>query len=149
MGYLVDCFYAAGALNVQLVATVTKKNRPGYLLLIDSEQSQLDQIYDTIVKECGSSGWHKIGTEHFYVAVTKVTREIQVHLGKSSFQFTVSAKQIVDNGKNFRPEFEDCKRLKEKIMRDFQTDIPLMTIYKWVEKMFSNNSDNNFIIEEA
>ena len=42
MGSVIEYLYDAGACNVQVIPTITKKNRPGYLFLIDVKSGSLE-----------------------------------------------------------------------------------------------------------
>ena len=45
-GYLIEEIYAAGAGNVQLIPSLTKKGRPGYILFIDVSQRSCIMLHD-------------------------------------------------------------------------------------------------------
>ena len=64
IGDLIESFYSAGAKNVQVISTITKKNRPAYMIVVDGNEASADEIERVIVEECGSSGWHRISTKH-------------------------------------------------------------------------------------
>ena len=49
MGSIFDMFYSTGALNVQCLQTITKKNRPGNIFLIDvlpEKAESMEDIYE-------------------------------------------------------------------------------------------------------
>jgi uncharacterized protein (DUF111 family) len=142
LGYLIDCFYKAGAKNVQIIPSITKKNRPGNIILIDINPDNLDSVEEIIVKESGSSGWHRIDTRHCYVPVDKIYREITIFIEDQSFVFTVSGKLVNNNEKYIRPEFDDCKLLKEVLLTDYNKDIPFIEIYTAISNVFSDTKIN-------
>ena len=56
LGGVIDSFYAAGAKNVQIISSITKKNRPSYIILIDGNENSAEKIENVIINECGSYG---------------------------------------------------------------------------------------------
>ena len=64
-----DHLYQAGAKNVQIMNTITKKNRPGYLYVIDCDEQSVGSIEDILITEIGTTGWHRINSEHCYTDV--------------------------------------------------------------------------------
>ncbi len=113
LGHIIDCFYEAGAKNVQIVNSMTKKNRPSYLIFIDGTKAEAAEIERVILEECGSSGWHRIDTCHRHTKVSVLTREIKVRTEKGAYDFTARGKVIHGDAKNIRPEYDDCVKLKE------------------------------------
>ena len=87
LGGVIDSFYAAGAKNVQIISSITKKNRPSYIILIDGSESSAEKIENVIINECGSYGWHRISTDHRHTSVSIITKEIEVVLESGSFCF--------------------------------------------------------------
>lgn len=129
IGSIFDYLYQAGALNVQCLHTVTKKNRPGNVFLIDTPSEKADTIEKIIVNELDSTGWHRIETDHRHVPVETIYREIEVVQGICTFTFEVKGKQRKGIPESVRPEHSCCKELKEKIMALSGTDVSLKQIY--------------------
>lgn len=125
LGHIIDCFYEAGAKNVQIVNSITKKNRPAYLLFIDGTKADAAKIEQIIVDECGSSGWHRIETCHRHTRVSILTKEIKVRTEKSVYDFTIRGKVIDEDIKNIRPEYDDCVKLKEMLREKEGTAFPV------------------------
>jgi len=71
----IEALYGAGARNVQVQSTVTKKNRPGLVFLIDTDPACREDVEAVILTDIGATGWHRIPTEHCYVPVDQTKRE--------------------------------------------------------------------------
>lgn len=137
IGDLIESFYSAGAKNVQVISTITKKNRPAYMIVVDGNEASADEIERVIVEECGSSGWHRISTKHRHTAVSIVEREIWVYVGEDRFVFTAKGKQIAEDLKNIRPEYESCVSLREKL-QFYKKQISIREIYARLADLFHN-----------
>lgn len=70
LGFAVDKIMELGAHNVQLVPTITKKSRPGNIIIIDAGPEQEDAIADFLAKELKVSGYHRIPTAHVFHKVS-------------------------------------------------------------------------------
>lgn len=132
-GSIFDCLYDAGARNVQCFATITKKNRPGNVFLIDVGCEAEQAVEEVIVREIGSTGWHKVVTEHRHVPTQVVSREVEIVVRACSFLFFIEAKQTKGLKDSLRAEHACCELLKEKIKSTCDTDIALRTIYTKVQ----------------
>lgn len=141
LGHIIDCFYEAGAKNVQIVNSVTKKNRPAYLIFIDGTKADAAKIERVIVDECGSSGWHKIETCHRHTRVSILTREIKIRTDKGVYDFTVRGKVIGEDVKNIRPEYDDCVKLKELLREKEGTHFPVRRLQMELTELFHNDKE--------
>ena len=68
-GESIEELYEAGALNVQIMNSITKKGRPGYLYVIDCKGRSVDAVETALVTKPGTTGWHGIQTGHCYTDV--------------------------------------------------------------------------------
>ena len=69
MGEIWGQLSSKGAKNVQLLSTLTKKGRPGQLLLIDISPEKISELEEFLVSELGVNGWHRLLTEHVHVEI--------------------------------------------------------------------------------
>lgn len=133
IGSVIEQLYLAGALNVQVISTVTKKNRPGYIFIIDLPSERTDAIERVIVRELGSTGWHKLLTDHRHVPVEKVFKDVKVIFDSYEFLFSLEGKQIKGQPESVRPEHINYVALRDKIKHISGVDISLLKIYKKVQ----------------
>lgn len=138
LGGVIDSFYAAGAKNVQIISSITKKNRPSYIILIDGNENSAEKIENVIINECGSYGWHRISTDHRHTSVSIITKEIEVVLESGSFCFAAKGKRIARDEKNIRPEYCSCLELKNELLK-YNKNIPLSRIYMELYNVFIND----------
>jgi uncharacterized protein (TIGR00299 family) protein len=114
--YLIQRILEKGALDVFLVPTQMKKNRPGTLLTIICAPDEVQDFSDFLMRETTSLGvrWridNRIKTDRHI-------REIETKYGPVRFKVATAAGKVV----NVTAEYEDCKRLA------FEKDVPLKTV---------------------
>lgn len=117
LGYCYDLLFAAGALEVFCVPIYMKKNRPGILLSVLAEESNLSAVEDVLFRETTT-----FGVRRYAVSRSKLRRKactietpwgpVQGKLGWREGQPPV-----------FSPEFEDCARIAR------QHGVPLREVY--------------------
>ncbi|MCD8250204.1 MAG: DUF111 family protein [Lachnospiraceae bacterium] len=117
LGDVIESFYQAGAKNVQILNTITKKNRPGYVVLIDGNEASSEAIEAVIVEECGSSGWHRIDTCHRHTDVFYLQKTVHIELEDGTFDFQIKGKQIADREQEIRPEYDSCDLLRKELLK--------------------------------
>lgn len=140
MGSLLNVLYDAGAKNVQIINTITKKNRPGYIMIVDSPIVKLSEIENIIVKEAGSSGWHRINTKHCYVNVSIEKKNVKVKVSDFEFDFCIEGKILMNDIETVRPEFENCLKLKN-ILLENGYNISLSKIRRSISISFLRDED--------
>ncbi|NKB69845.1 MAG: DUF111 family protein [Candidatus Latescibacteria bacterium] len=64
LGQVVQQLEAAGAANIQLVASLTKKGRPGHMLFIDLAADREDDIAVILAAELGIWGYRIVAATH-------------------------------------------------------------------------------------
>lgn len=96
LGYAVERIMARGARNVQLIPTITKKNRPGHILLIDADTSREAAIAEFMVKELKVTGYHRIDTGHVFQRVTFAKRKLSIRIKGRIRRFHCEVKLIGD-----------------------------------------------------
>ena len=113
IGSVIEYLYDAGACNVQVVSTVTKKNRPGCLFLIDVKSGSLEEVEQVLIRELSVTGWHRISTKHCHLAVEYLKKQVEFCMGQESFCMEVEGKKAYGIIETFRPEHRSCVELKE------------------------------------
>lgn len=110
-----DSLYRAGAKNVQLMNTITKKNRPGYLYIIDCDERCADSIEEVLIREIGTTGWHRINSEHCYTDVEYLKKNIDFSYEGRTITEEAACKYSPNVPEPYRIERECLEVLQEKI----------------------------------
>ena len=139
MGSIFDMLYSAGALNVQCLQTNTKKNRPGNIFIIDVLPEREDSVESIIIEELGSTGWHRLTSDHRHVPTEIIKKDLEISVGSSRFTFTAEGKLVKGNLDTARPEHRNCMELKDKIKLLTDMDFPLKVIYTKLQTALLND----------
>jgi len=127
---VLDQLTAAGAKNVNLVPSLTKKGRPGYLMYVDVPASCLAPIERLLAVELGVTGWRVLAAEHRGPAME--ARVFDVSLGlDTDVARAVPVKLILDSQTGSRVahiEHDFCVRLKQELLDSAGVDIPLRVL---------------------
>jgi len=126
LGYVLDRLYDEGALDVQITPTITKKNRPGYIIFVLSEVGSEDVLARVLMEETGTLGI-RIRPSQMRFTSEREIKKIVVSL--PGFKGTARVK-ISYSGKSrhVKAEFEDAKKIAQKI------SLPLKDVIKEIER---------------
>lgn len=145
VGQSIESLYQAGAANVQVMSTITKKNRPAYLYLIDCRLENEEKIETTIINELGTGGWHRIDTIHRYLKNQILKRKISVCTEDQDFEFMLEGKEI-ETGK-VRPEYDNVVKLKSVISEKFGQSVGFNELYNQVVSVFLDTQKMKIVIK--
>ncbi|MHA1758320.1 MAG: nickel pincer cofactor biosynthesis protein LarC [Promethearchaeota archaeon] len=118
IGHFIGELEKEDILDFQIINTITKKNRPGYLIKVYCDVDNKNQIIIKMLAELGTLGVRQILIDRFCVDRYEIKRDIQINEKKFSIQFKVS---YITNSKgvkkiiNIKPEYEDLKKISETL----------------------------------
>jgi uncharacterized protein (DUF111 family) len=95
-GYAVGRIMELGARNVQLISSITKKNRPGHIILIDTDDKHEGVIAGFLARELKISGYHRIDTSHIFQRVTLSQKNLVIRADGKRRTFRCEIKIIGD-----------------------------------------------------
>ncbi len=98
LGFAVERIMGLGAHNVQLIPTITKKNRPGHIVLIDTMAAKEEVIAEFLIKELKVTGYHRVDTTHIFPRVTYVTKKLTITTQGKTEEFQCEVKLVGDPG---------------------------------------------------
>ena len=113
IGSSIESLYDAGAHNVQVVPTITKKNRNGAIFLIDTNAKNKDAVEQAIILELRVSGWHRIRTDHRHLEVDYLKCTLPICYEGIRVNFEAEIKKSYGVETTLRPEHRSCERLKQ------------------------------------
>ncbi|MBU2548382.1 MAG: DUF111 family protein [Proteobacteria bacterium] len=136
VGYMVNQLYGWGAKNVNVIATLTKKNRPGHLILVDTGCMDKEGLLEKMARCFGTCGCHRIDTTHLYLGTRSQSISLAVRSGERLFHEEVEIKIIEDqNGVlSRRLEYESLVSLCERLEKTLGFDIPFSRLRRRLEK---------------
>ncbi len=127
IGYIINKLMVEGALDVQVIPAITKKNRPSYILSVICKDIDKEKFLSLIFSETGTLGI-RMSKERMRVVAEREIKEIKVELeGKN---FNVRVKISKDNSGNIislKAEYDDCTRISNKL------NIPLKSVERKIK----------------
>jgi uncharacterized protein (DUF111 family) len=142
LGLVVQKILGLGAMNVHIIPTITKKNRPGHILFLDiSNPAKSKKIEDFLIEELGIPGYHRLLTEHFHETTSTIERVVHAKHGDKSIQMQVKLKVIGSPSKPkfIRVEHESLVSIQREIQSEFKQVISLTALSSLVEVSVRQN----------
>jgi hypothetical protein len=90
---------AAGARNVQILASVGKKGRPAHVLLIDVPAQREDDVAALLAVELGIWGYRVLESRHRHFDIRMQGKRVAVSLSDETVELEVGCKRIERHGK--------------------------------------------------
>ncbi|MDQ0287786.1 uncharacterized protein (DUF111 family) [Desulfofundulus luciae] len=88
-----------GARNVQLIQTVTKKGRPGYILFIDLPVEKVTGVATYLATELGIWGYHILDSQHIHFDLFFREKTLRLIAGEKNITYQLKVKYIMQNEK--------------------------------------------------
>jgi len=119
-----------GVMNVNLVPSLTKKGRPGYLLYIDVPEEELAAVEMVVVRELGVLGWRVLHAEHRHATVAERTHEVSLSLPDGPLVLDVPFKVVSVGGgaPAIQVEHDYCTSLKKRLEDERGVRMPLRNL---------------------
>lgn len=127
LGYIMDRLLEEGALDVTIIPTVTKKNRPGHLLRVITKTDMNDVLSETIIRETGTLGVRIIPYVHRNIVKRKII-PIEVLINGKKQKVRVKVAMIGEEVVNVTTEYEDVRKISEEM------GIPLKDVIRIIDK---------------
>ncbi len=127
LGYALERLYEEGALDVQIVSTVTKKNRPGYVLVAICRQGDEERLARILMEETGTLGIRVSRAQRLCInrKVLEIDFSLPGYKGKASVKAAIDSRKKITS---LKAEYENAKKIAKK------TGIPLKEVIKEIEK---------------
>jgi len=110
----VDRLLSEGVRDVCIVPMFTKKNRPGHIVKVIVDKEDVERISRILMEETGTLGVRIIPCSRYILAREIISAEIDTESGKETIRLKV-AKDSKGKILQIKPEYEDIKRLAEKL----------------------------------
>jgi len=139
LGHVFDRLLNEGALDVSLISTVMKKNRPGHLLRVISKPQDRDRLSEVIFRETGTLGIRVLPYVHRNILKRKI---IPIKLDIKGHTRTIHVKVgMIDNEIiNYNPEYDDAKSIANELK------VPLKVVMRKAEETFKTSINNQGLL---
>lgn len=128
IGYTTEKLLAEGALDVQVIPTLGKKNRPGHIIQVLTPPGSEAKVSEILMQETGTLGVRMdLLRKRMVLARDVVSVELKAPGVQAKVRVKVSRSaegQVV----RLKPEYEDCREIAER------TGLPLRQIIREAEK---------------
>jgi uncharacterized protein (DUF111 family) len=127
IAHVMDGIHDAGAHNVNLVPSLTKKGRPAYLLIIDAPAPALAQIENLLVTELGVMGWRRLFSQHISLLKEISQHNLVLEFKRKRVRLKVPLKTArAGNGRTIESvDHQFCLDVKRRLKTELGADIPL------------------------
>jgi len=125
IGHTVDRLLSEGVRDVCIVPMFTKKNRPGHIVKVIVDKEDVERISRILMEETGTLGVRIIPCSRHILAREIISVEIDTELGKETVRLKV-AKDSRGKILHAKPEYDDIKRLAEKLNKPLKEIIKLV-----------------------
>lgn len=146
MGEFICRAEALGARNVQVVSSITKKNRPAYLVYLDVPAALEAAAARLLGAELGCWGYRVLQAEHHHFDIARTTVALTVRRGGVSRQSSMRIKTISNGDERLRVKAEHddlvslCAALRDARadrLADAHADVPLAVLKAAVESQLA------------
>lgn len=114
LSHVTGLVIAAGARNVQILGTTTKKGRPGHVCLIDLPSEREDDVARILAMELGAWGYRILESRHRHFDISLKARAMQATHGGQTLAAEVRCKYIRNAGRLLavKVDHDDLVRLQ-------------------------------------
>lgn len=139
LGHSFNNLMEAGALDVTIIPTLNKKNRPGHLLRAITRPEDSATVSEAIIRETGTLGVRVLPYVHRNIAERKII-PIEMDIAGEMAQINIKVGFIGEEIISIAPEYEDAKTISAK------TGIPLKNVIKQANEEFKRILDEQAIV---
>lgn len=113
LGHSFNNLLESGALDVTIIPTITKKNRPGHLLRAITRPADTYKVSEAIIRETGTLGVRVLPQVHRNIAERNII-PITLDIGGEQHQIDIKVGLIGEEIISIAPEYEDAKKISNK-----------------------------------
>jgi uncharacterized protein (DUF111 family) len=148
LGFAIERLMELGANNVQLIPTITKKNRPGNILIIDVDDQNEEVMAEFLAKELNVSGYHRINTNHIFHSVSFVEKTLNIRINEVNEKLQCKIKLVGDSARplSVNIEHDVLVKVQKFINAKLSYYVSLKELRRIIESRL-RNSDDEITIE--
>jgi uncharacterized protein (TIGR00299 family) protein len=139
LGHSFSNLLEAGALDVTIIPTITKKNRPGHLLRVITRPSDTLKVSEAIIRETGTLGVRVLPQVHRNIAERKII-SIPLEINGEQHKIDIKVGLIGEEIISIAPEYEDAKEISQR------TGISLKNVMKQANDEFRRVLDRQTLL---
>ncbi len=111
IGHLIQLSSSLKVNSINVIPSISKKNRPSYVVLIDVDEEHVDGVVEVLVRELGITGYRVIECAHHSIPFDFVN--VTVKCSRAGVEEAVRVKRVYHKGEVVfvKAEFDDLVRL--------------------------------------
>ncbi len=135
LGFAIGKLMECGARNVQVLPSITKKNRPGSVLIIDADKDHEEAIARYLVREMKIAGYHRIDATHVFHRVSFVTKDLRLSRNGATVDLSLTVKAIGEppGPVSLDVEHDSLVEMQQAVRNRLGVQIPLGELRSIVE----------------
>ncbi len=143
LGFAVEKIMDCGARNVQLIPTITKKNRPGSIMIIDTDTECEEKVSRFLAQELKITGYHRIETSHVFQRVSFEARNLRIRRNGTEATCRCNIKIIGEPSAPLAKDMEhdSLVTVREAVERELGCCIPLNDLRTMIEARLGGEGD--------
>lgn len=106
LGRVISQMAEMGARNVQLLSSLGKKGRPGYVLLVDIEAGDEAEFAVLLASELGIWGYRVLESQHKHFDIRRYQTRLELRWNGGNRRFPLRVKRILREGAFMRAKAE-------------------------------------------
>jgi len=136
IGWALEVLSVPGVRNRNLIPTLTKKGRTGYLLLLDVDKKKEEEICRLLVESLSIYGYHRIETRHVHHGTVIREIPIEVRCGEQSIEDRVRMKGMVEpSSSSCCLESDDLFSLQKRIREELGITLSPKDLRRRIESL--------------
>ncbi len=141
IGWALEVLSIPGVRNRNLIPTLTKKGRTGYVLLVDIDRDAEAVVARLLLETFGIYGYHKMQTRHVHQKVVIEEVAITIDDGKKSITGTVRIKRLAEenHGLCFL-ESDDLFSMQKRIDEELGARLSPKDLRRRIEALAEKNN---------
>jgi len=131
LGYLVGSLMERGALDVQLIPSLTKKNRPSHIISVLCREDKEEELTSMLFRETGTLGV-RVEKKQMREIKKREKREIKVKIrGRSRKAKIKISRDRVGRVSYLKPEYDDCSAIARELGIPLREVMEKITATAW------------------
>ena len=149
VGDTISTLMSIGAANVQVISTVTKKNRAGYIFLIDCPEANTDKVSQYLLSELSIGGYHILSSTHIAWESHIVKKRVEIRAGDQTLQGESIAKILSSEGRPYsvKLEHDSILELKNSIKSELGVDMPAAKLASILSSLWHEELGDKIIVK--
>ena len=137
-----------GLYNRQIIPTLTKKGRPGYILLLDVDPDKEKEISRFLFQRIDVGGYHRLETSHVHERTASKQVMVTVCHGPNSVKAHLRLNYPEKRSINYASfESDDLIKLYDQVLKELGVDISPLEFKRRLEILIRETSGGSLELE--